>query len=181
MSEDEIIKRPIRRTVKISRVTCCTEKQKIAETCTAVKDAAPAIKEIPIAKKQNIKLPVEETSDLKDYMLLANPVGKVRVVGAPKRNRKEQLPVAEQIFAGNELAKTYGGEVIEPVELKANSFATNKSPLFCVSSSSSSSSSSSGCTNAQPKNDQDAVDPSLGEFSRWKQCYPKPGFLRNIR
>lgn len=43
-----------------------------------------------------------------DYLLAANPRGKTRAVGAPKRNRKEQMSVDDQIRAGKELARAFG-------------------------------------------------------------------------
>ena len=43
-----------------------------------------------------------------DYLLAANPKGKARTVGAPKRNRKEQMSVHDQIRAGQDLARALG-------------------------------------------------------------------------
>ena len=43
-----------------------------------------------------------------DYLNAANPKGKSRAVGAPKRNRKEQMSVQDQIEAGKKLAQAMG-------------------------------------------------------------------------
>lgn len=62
---------------------------------------------------KNAAPPVQKTVSSTNYMERSNPPGKKREVGALKRNRKEQMPVEDQIRASVEVAQAIGADVFD--------------------------------------------------------------------
>lgn len=163
-----------RRTVAMSASQ--RNQYKIQSTVVDVKPSESA----EIAFSTNVEPETQPADNASvNYMLLANPAGKKRNPGAPKRNRKEQMSIVDQVRAGNELARVYGGSVVDENEiLPVPTLAVLPTPppaTCCVESSSSSS------MKQKTENINDAAEPSrLPTFDRWSKMH-RPAFLRNIR